>query len=426
MKIAFVNQPWNECPAKSGSVAVVTYQIARRLARQCDVVVYARADALQPKQEYQEGIHYRRFSINFDRRLLRFYYKYPSLFIKRKPLFASKLFYSGYILKVATDLKRQGCDIVHVQNFSQFVPFIKSLNPQSQVVLNMRCEWLTQLDKAIIHKRIKKTAMIIGCSNHITESIAKRFPEYKGLCKTVYNGVDLEQAAISAKAKNPDPHKSRSLLYVGRISPEKGLHVLLEAFTAVLERYPDTELRVVGGGSAASREYMVDIADSNEVRRLSRFYASQESYATQLQAMLSPAARQQVSFIGTVPQSEVFEYCRKADVLINPSLMEAFGIALIEAMACGVPVIGTRVGGIPEIVVEGQTGLLVAPGDAKKLAEAIVQLLAHEDNRLAMGRAGRDRVERLFTYDKMAEDMLQCYTQIVNLNRSRLSDDSNA
>jgi glycosyltransferase involved in cell wall biosynthesis len=98
--------------------------------------------------------------------------------------------------------------------------------------------------------------------------------------------------------------------------------------------------------------------------------------------------------------------------LINPSIYEAFGMSLVEAMASEVPVVASRVGGMVEVIGEGETGTLVEAGNATDLANAIIDLLENETKMKSMGKAGPKRVAELFTWDRVSENLLQHYTEL--------------
>lgn len=123
MKIAFINQPWNDVvpPVQTGSIAIWTYEVARRLARSCEVIIYARRSRRQKKVECQEGINYRRVPVALDRWLQRLLELFSVGRRVKGPLFASGWYYLGYILRIANDLRVQQCDIVHLHNLPQFV-----------------------------------------------------------------------------------------------------------------------------------------------------------------------------------------------------------------------------------------------------------------------------------------------------------------
>jgi glycosyltransferase involved in cell wall biosynthesis len=118
---------------------------------------------------------------------------------------------------------------------------------------------------------------------------------------------------------------------------------------------------------------------------------------------------QRVHFLGRRPHTEIPDLMRGFDLLAMPSLQEAWGVAAAEASATAIPVVATRVGGIPEVVVDGQTGLLVPPQDPPALAAAIRRLAGDRDLRHRLGRAGRERVESLFDWQRCVDLMVGVY-----------------
>ncbi|MCF6157341.1 MAG: glycosyltransferase family 1 protein [wastewater metagenome] len=411
MKIAFISQPWNNCPpVKTGSVSVWIYEVARRVAKAHEVVVYACNNKVQKKEEYDEHerIHYRRVSISPDKLFLKYLKRFPMLNKNHtKPLFASQLYYLGFIAKIANDLRKQKCDIVHIQNFSQFVPIIKALNPGIKIVLHMHCDWLVQLDRFMIENRLRQVDLIMGCSEYVTRKIRTCFPQFAGRCQTIYNGVDIDHFIPGDESALKEKNGTKRLLFVGRITPEKGIHVLLEAFQIIVKHYPQTSIEIIGPDDKTPREFIVDLHDNTSVTNLKLFYT--ENYLSQLRTMLPPKLTDHVTFSGHIQQEYLQSKYSSASILVNPSLSESFGMSLIEAMATKIPVVATRVGGMTEVVEEDKTGILVEPGNVSALAEAILRLLSDEDERRSMGDAGRKRAVDMFSWDRISEKLLYYY-----------------
>jgi glycosyltransferase involved in cell wall biosynthesis len=119
-----------------------------------------------------------------------------------------------------------------------------------------------------------------------------------------------------------------------------------------------------------------------------------------------------VTFLGWVPNADLPPYYRAAAVSVIPSLEEGFGIPAAEAMGCEVAVVASDAGGLPEVVEDGVTGLVVPRGDPAALARAIGSLLADPDRRREMGQAGRARALRLFDWDRTAEQFEQLYREV--------------
>jgi glycosyltransferase involved in cell wall biosynthesis len=173
---------------------------------------------------------------------------------------------------------------------------------------------------------------------------------------------------------------------VGNLFPRKGYDIMLRALPEVIAMVPDVHYLVIGQGD--------------------------EEYEKSLRALcgnLGLAAR--VHFIGF--ESRVRAFLDRMDVYVQPSLMEGFGIAVLEAMAREKPVVASRTGGLPDIVVDGETGLLVPPGHIGELARAVTSLLKDPARREAMGRKGRQRVMQQFTVEAMMRDLSSAYDMLI-------------
>ncbi|NPA47830.1 MAG: glycosyltransferase family 4 protein [Thermococci archaeon] len=170
------------------------------------------------------------------------------------------------------------------------------------------------------------------------------------------------------------------ILYVGRIDPRKGLNVLIEAMRNV-----EGTLVVAGAGKNLGK--MVRTAELLGVRN-------------------------RVRFLGHVSYDKLPRLYGASDVFVLPSVSEAFGIVLLEAMASGVPVIGTRVGGIPEII-DG-CGLLVPPNDSSALADAINSIINNQHLAAKLGRLGKSKVDRVYSWKKVVERIVSIYVDVLD------------
>jgi spore coat protein SA len=393
-----------------GSIAIWTYEIAKRLAISHDVTVYARRGADQPADEMLENIRFVRFDTGRDLALHRWLKRSRVDKAFLRPLFASPWFYRFYWRNVARSLQNQRFDIVHVPNFSQAVPLVRSKDSRCGIVLHMHCEWLSQLGARLVTRRIADADAVVGCSQYISRLIADRNLPFTGTSATIWNGAEVPSSAPARSAD--DAGKPLVLLFVGRITPEKGLHTMIEAFACIADEFPRARLRIIGPEAVTPREYIIDLAVRQpELATLSRFYG--RSYLAQLRDMVPPGLRGRVDFRGPVPHAELAPWYASAHVLVNPSSSESFGMTLVEAMAQGLPVIASRVGGMPEIVVDGETGLLIAPGETGALADAMRRLLADAPLRDRMGQAGYRRASELFSWPAVARELEMLYEPIV-------------
>ncbi|MEM7029142.1 MAG: glycosyltransferase family 4 protein [Chloroflexota bacterium] len=419
MKIAFVSQPFDTVrPPHHNSIGLWIYETARRLSLSHNVTIYTRGRRFQKTADTEADISYRGLATGWDIGLLRLLksivWLWPNI---RRPQFASWLYYLGYSLQAALDIRREAYEIVHLFNFSQFVPIVRFFNPSVKIVLHMQCEWLSQLDEKLIEQRLQQVDLILGCSEYIASLVRARFPDLKVPVQAIYNGVDVKQFVADPPRKdfNADNNTKR-LLFVSRVSPEKGVHTLLTAFKKVVQVMPEARLDIVGSQGQLARSYIVGLSDDPKVKALTRFYQGDDRYAY-INHLQSQAQMLQiedcVSFVGAIAHTEVTAYLQRADVLVNPSLSEAFGISLVEAMACGKPVVATKVGGMTEIVDPAQTGYLVEADDPDSLVEAILMVLCDPLLSSKMGQAGQHRAHTLFSWASIVSRLEATYIDLL-------------
>jgi spore coat protein SA len=396
MRIAFVSQPGFAVLPPAGSIEIVTRELARRLADRHDVTIYGSAGPGLEDTDVGD-LHYRFIAHERDatiaRGLRRLYRVRPA----DRGFFTSPLHNIVYWRRVAEDIRRRGCDVVHVCNLTQALPLLRRLNPRARIVLHMHCEWLIQLDARMLERRLRHADVIVGCSEHITEPIRRRFPQFADRCRTIHNGVE-----IRPPAERGGTNGTVTLLHVGRISPEKGHHVLVDALNAVVREHPEVRLVLVGEESVVPLDWAVAISHDPVVRALRRFYDG--SYLEQVTARMSPALTERTTLTGRLSYEQTMRRYDGADLFVFPSFFEAMPVPPIEAMAAGVPVVSTPVGGAVESVVGGETGVFVGRGDADGLARALVDLLDDPERRAAMGAAGRARAAERFSWESVSEE----------------------
>lgn len=176
------------------------------------------------------------------------------------------------------------------------------------------------------------------------------------------------------------------ILHVGSLIGRKNIAGLLAAFAQVVATLPHAHLILLGGGP-------------------------EEANLRDLAHRLGIA--QAVDFAGRVDEATKLAYYARADLLVSASHMEGFGLAVGEAMACGVPVVATRAGSLPEIVEEGVTGLLVMPGNVDALATAMLAVLRDSALAQRLAAAGPARIDRLFRWPRTVAQTLACYQETI-------------
>jgi glycosyltransferase involved in cell wall biosynthesis len=179
----------------------------------------------------------------------------------------------------------------------------------------------------------------------------------------------------------------KRILCAGQLFATKGVHNLLRAFQNVLVKIPSARLDIVGEGP--EKESLEQLCASLQIQNA-------------------------VMFHGKVPHKELTHYYSKANVVVLPSVIaDNCPLVVLEAMASSRPVIGSRIGGIPELILENETGLLFNPGDVDELSEKIIQLLLNPEKAEMMGRLGRELVEKEFSAQKHIKRILDLYYSLL-------------
>ncbi|BCA54239.1 putative Glycosyl transferase group 1 [Nitrospira sp. KM1] len=221
---------------------------------------------------------------------------------------------------------------------------------------------------------LERVDRVIAISHQVEEAVKSGGVATERV-QTLYSGLELTSSAPRADYRPAlckrlqCPESDVLLGTVANLFPRKGQDVMLRALPAILEVIPSARYVMVGD-------------DRTDYAR--------ELYAQA--AGLHIAGR--VHIVGF--QDPVRPFLEAFDLYVHPALMEGFGIAIVEAMAAGKAVIATRTGGIPEVVEEGRTGLLVQPGDPAQLRDAVLQVLQNPERRNAMGAQGAERVRERF------------------------------
>ena len=250
-------------------------------------------------------------------------------------------------------------------------------------------------------ERVSATAAdaVIAVSDGMRADIMTAYPDIPAeRIHVIRNGIDTTEYA-------PDPGTEvlekfgvdlarPYVIFVGRITRQKGVPVLLRAASGLV---PEAQL-VLCAGAADTPELLAEVTELVDGLRTGR----------------NGRARSGVLWIPEMlPRPEVIQLLTHATVFACPSLYEPLGIVNLEAMACATAVVASRTGGIPEVVADGETGLLVPPGDPGQLAEALNALLRDPDRAQAMGQAGRKRAVAEFGWQAIAAQTAALYAKLV-------------
>ena len=389
-----------------------------------------------PADFRQQNVHFRFFWVPLSDRLRA---KAERIFCKLFPLTSpassSEWLFQAFGRQVAQDLRLRACDVIHLQHCSQYLPVIRALNPGAKIVLQLHAEWFSQNRLEILGQRLRHVDLVTTVSDHITEKTRRQFPMLAARCHTMYNGVDAVEFSRE-RSRGSSPGREKRILYAGAVSPHKGLHVLLDAFSMVVKEHPEVRLNIAGSQGSYPLAETFELQDRELIESISPFYAldwisrlkaklwlappDAGTYIGHLKERLSSEARHKVAFVGFVSRPELVDLYYNADVFaFAPIWDEGFGIPPVEAMAAGVPVVTTRSGAIPETIRDQQTGFLVDKNDPRSLAESILKLLNDDDLREKMGQAAQNWVRQNFFWDRIAERTYRCYSALCETRSDR-------
>jgi len=310
-----------------------------------------------------------------------------------------------YSFKVAAYAKQQRVDILHCNTprsllMAGYVPALQGIPVVSYIrgLLTPYSRWQRFLLGAL------PSRSILVCDS-VRSELASRF---RSKCVTIYDSID-QQAIQDIESSEEQPFFSKeqgavTIAIFGAVVPEKGYHHLLRAAWLVNQRFQGPRPRFIALGEFMDSRYRSYVAQLIQKYDLDNFHC-----------------------LGW--RDNPFPYYRMSDIVVLPSVVreqiptgegpleaqsgEGLPLTVLEAMYLEKPVVASRIGGVPEVVVDGETGYVIPPGDPEKLSEAICHLLECPDKRRVMGEAGAMRVRSLFTTEVMVQKTVALYRELV-------------
>lgn len=314
-----------------------------------------------------------------------------------------------FIPGLAKAILRSKHDLIHAHSYGYFQVNISGLNkslrdtpfvltphfhpPWSMWGGDKRKQLRKIYDKLLAPPVLNSVDRIIGVSHHEMELLQQIIEFDTSKIRYIPNGIDFSRFDPIPK---PDKFRRKynikeednTILYVGRLASNKGLEVLIDSAPNVLKEHPDTRFVFVGEDEGMKS---LLIEKSKKLGILNR-----------------------ILFTDHIKDYELFLSAYAAcDVFVLPSEYEAFGIVLLEAQACKKPVIGTRVGGVPEAIGDEGAGVVVEYNDSAALATETNKLLADPSLRKKMGKIGRKRVREKFTWGTIVEQIEKVYQELL-------------
>ena len=347
-------------------------------------------------QEQLRGVNVQRFqyTVRSERQCLAYGYGIPDN-LRRSSIARRQV--PGLVGAMGWNVLRMlsKCDLVHAHWIETgFISSAANVLQRRPLVLSVpsvppRVRWY--------HRGALSAAdRVLFVSRFAMKEVERHGCRFRG--EVCYQGIDDARfdgnaGTGAARARLGIPTSAVLIVAVARMIPVKGLDVLLRAAPAVLNAHADVHIAMVGDGPLRDELTMIAAGITGGER---------------------------IHFAGALPRNAVASLMAGADLFVHPAVVdpqgraEALGIVVAEAMASGLACVGSRVGGIPEVIDEGVTGLLVEPGRPTDLAAALMTLLSDRGKRLGMGRAGQRRAKSMFTTSAMARSVAAVYADVLS------------
>lgn len=301
---------------------------------------------------------------------------------------AGYFFYAGLIRRLIREIAP---DLLHAHYATSYGLLGARANYHPFIISTWGKDILDFPNKSVLHKKLiqytlKKADTVTATSKMLTLETKKLMPGEKPVI-TVPFGVNTDHFyPFSEKQKN---RKVLTIGIVKNLEIKYGIDILLKAYAKIAEKHENTGLMIIGKGT-------------------------EEQNLKQLTRKLGLTA--QVQFIDYAPNKEIPAYLNRMDIFVMPSIdaSETFGVAAIEASACGLPVVASQIGGLPEVVIDEQTGLLCKPGSWDDLASKLDRLIKNRELRKTLGKQGRLFVLKHYQWEKNALQMEKLYLQTKN------------
>lgn len=309
------------------------------------------------------------------------------------------------MLRLARFLRRNSMDILHTHLFEPSVIGLQAgaiAHTPLRIMTRHYSDYHTRINKRW-HVRLDQLCTrlckrVIAVSEHTAEHMISEESASAEKVRVVLNGIDFERVKVSGAdapervRREFDAEDAYLLLIAARLHPEKGYEYLFRALPQIKQHSDRPVLLLVAGKGSFEDAYR------EQVRQLD--------------------CEENVRFLGF--RKDLPDLMASSDLFVLPSVAEAFGLVLTEAVYLGTPVVATRVGGIPEIVDDGVDGALVPPADSAALAETIVRLLTDVERREKMSGAGREKIVRQFQFETMVRSYEEIYEEAASNHHSAI------
>jgi glycosyltransferase involved in cell wall biosynthesis len=264
----------------------------------------------------------------------------------------------------------------------------KELNPNEKMMLRFNRvlrRYETQL--------MKRSDALIAVSKYTVDELTDLYGIEEEKIHVIYNGVDIDKFKprpdrMELRQEFGLEEDKKVVLFVGRLYHRKGLEILLRSIPPVLEEYKDVKFAISGTGFKQKEESLRSLAKELDIE-------------------------DHVTFLGYVPDEKLPDLYSSSDIFVLPAIYENFPFAILEAQATALPVISTKVGGIPEFLVDNENGFVIDPGDSTQLTQKVLNLLQNPKHAKEMGKHGRELIEKKLSWRIITGQVIDLYHKLL-------------
>ena len=388
MNICFVSQ---EYPPETGwgGIGTYVYEMANALGERGHRVIVLSRSLEKESYSVEHGIHVYRIKNKYDLSRKRFFWRFQKLITGYRYAVAGEL--DELVRKHDIDIIESSeiyADLLFYQLTRNTIPAIAvklhtSRRLVDRIAQNEPKLW-NRLEYLAEKLTIQKADLAYSCSAALLEASEAFLP--KRDYPVVHNPIAFPQ---SLPLREDD---GKTVLFIGRLEWHKGVQVFGKVIPEVLDRVASASFVFLGPDSSW-----------HGGKSLKKFITDQ----------IPEKMRGSVSFLGGVSRQEVFDHLRAAAVCVLPSRWENFPYTCLEAMACGCPVVGSRNGGMAEMIEHGASGILIDPEKPEEISEQVVRLLKDENLRRSIGQSAAARVREHFSSGRIADQTLEIYRRAI-------------
>ncbi|MGZ7208618.1 MAG: glycosyltransferase family 4 protein [Methanobacterium sp.] len=307
----------------------------------------------------------------------------------KDPPYRNAFNFIHFIISAYLWILKKNYDLIDTQTFVPLLPgFLGARIKRIPVIGTIHDVSSGEGDQWLIHSKLASFFekfllrlpfdQIITVSDATKNSLVQKYGVKSRRIKVIPNGVDLKLVdSISKEEKEKD-----SVIYVGRLAPHKHVDDLINAINSLKKDFKDLNLKIIGEGT--QKDNLIKLVNNLNLNG-------------------------RVDFLSNIEYSEVIRNMKNSAILVLPSTREGFGMVLVEANACNLPVIAYNSGGVVEVIEDKKNGFLVEPRNNNELIQKIRFLLQNEDIAREMGVYGRKKAEKLFNWDKIVDRIVETY-----------------